>query len=88
MYCTDVLEHIPECDVDQAIRELVRVSSKYIFVTLSTVPARMCPELKLHETVKPVEWWDEKWGKYRLKRVATDQNRVTSEGVIYVWKKY
>ena len=88
VYCTDVLEHIPECDIDEAIKELVRVSKKYIFVTLSTTPAKLCEELKLHETVKPKEWWDEKWNKHRLKKVATDQFRSTSEGAIYVWKKY
>jgi len=88
VYCTDVLEHIPEADVDVAIKELVRVSNKYIFSTISTVPAVCCPELKLHETVKPVEWWDEKWSKYRLKRVRTDQQRVDGKGAIYLWRKY
>ena len=87
IFCTDVLEHIVEEDIDISIKELIRVSKKYIFVTVATVPARMCPELELHETVKPVSWWDEKWKKYRLRRVATDLVRSSNEGEVYLWRK-
>lgn len=84
---TDVLEHIPEEDVEQCLRELVRVSKKYIFATVSTVPAICCPELELHETVKPIEWWDKQWDKFDLKRMKCGLERTTEEGGVYVWKK-
>lgn len=70
VYCTDVLEHIPECDVHKSIGELVRVSRKYVFISVSTVPAQCMPSLKLHETVKPMEWWKGEFEKYRVKLVC------------------
>jgi ubiquinone/menaquinone biosynthesis C-methylase UbiE len=70
VYCTDVLEHIPECDVEKSIGELVRVSKRYLFLTICTMESQMLPELKLHETVKPVEWWMERVMKFRVKKVA------------------
>lgn len=88
VYCTDVLEHLVEGDVDVAIEELVRVSRKYIFVTVACGPTILCQELKLHETIKPISWWDNKWKKYRLKRVATDLIRSSGEGEVYLWRKY
>jgi ubiquinone/menaquinone biosynthesis C-methylase UbiE len=70
IYCTDVLEHIPEEDVEKSISELVRVSKRYIFLTICTMESQMFPELKLHETVKPAEWWMEKIMKFRVKKIA------------------
>ena len=69
VYCTEVMEHIPECDIHQSISELVRVSKKYILLTISTQPARCFPELKLHETVKKREWWDEQFNQFRIKLI-------------------
>lgn len=84
---TDVLEHIPEEDIEQCLRELVRVSKKYIFATVSTVPAIRCSELKLHETVKPLHWWDEQWNKFDLKRMKCGLQHTSETGGIYVWQK-
>jgi 2-polyprenyl-6-hydroxyphenyl methylase/3-demethylubiquinone-9 3-methyltransferase len=70
VFCTDVLEHIPEVDVEKSISELVRVSKRYLFLTICTMESQMFPELKLHETVKPVEWWMEQIKKFRVKKIA------------------
>jgi len=82
VYCTDVLEHIPEEDIPQAVSELVRVSKKYILVSVCTIPSQCMPELKLHETVKPKEWWDEIFGRYRIK-LAEEPAVVNSQQYEY-----
>jgi ubiquinone/menaquinone biosynthesis C-methylase UbiE len=95
VYCTDVLEHIPECDVDKSISELVRVSKKYVMVTICTVKAAFHPELNLHETVKAEDWWKSRFDKYRLRLanspyIADDEGRIDKAkgGVVYVYTKY
>lgn len=87
VYCTEVLEHIPESDVHTVIGELVRVSKKYIFVTISTAPSVFYPELNLHETVRPKEWWDRQWSMYRLRPVKHNI-RGGDNGEVYLFKKY
>lgn len=67
VFCTDVLEHLPEKDVNQAISELVRISKKYVFASVCSQEAICFPELKLHQTVKPRNWWLEQFGKFKLR---------------------
>lgn len=97
LYSTDVLEHIPECDVHQALSEMVRVTKGQIFVSVCTIPSRILPELKLHETVKPMEWWDEQFSQFRLRTThneaiaqMTDGTYKVREGdgFVRVFKKY
>lgn len=72
VFCTDVLEHVPEKDVHQAISEIVRVSKKYIFCSISSYEAQMFPELKLHCTVKPPAWWEAQFSEFKLKKIGGD----------------
>jgi len=67
VFCTDVLEHISEQDIDKAISELVRVTKKYIYCTICFNEAVCFPELKLHSTVKPREWWLAKFSQFKIK---------------------
>lgn len=68
VFCTDVLEHLPEDEVHKAISELIRVSKKYVYVTICSHEAVCFPELKLHQTVKPKDWWDIEFGKFKVKK--------------------
>jgi len=77
VFCTDVLEHVQEKNVDKAISELVRISKKYIFCTISSWKAQMFPELELHQTVKPREWWEEKFSHYKLKKLDSSGMEVS-----------
>ena len=96
VYCTDVLEHIPEPDIHKSIGELVRVSKKYIFVSICTIPSQCMPELKLHETIKQREWWEAEFNKFRVKMIGEPlvvqkdaQYQVRkSDGFAAVYKKY
>lgn len=60
--CTDVLEHIPEEDLDEVISDLDRYGSKMVFVTVCCRKAKqILPDGRnAHVTVKPEEWWLEK----------------------------
>ena len=97
VYCAEVLEHLIEEDVHQAIGELVRVSKKYVFVTVCFVPDSAIPGLHLHETVKNEEWWDAEFAKFRIRKVkgeptaefnGTQMKVRRTNGKAYLFVKY
>lgn len=58
-YCTDVMEHIPEDDVDLVLMNIME-SARSVFFRISTTPDVMGPKyLKqhLHLTVHDYAWW-------------------------------
>lgn len=57
--CTDVLEHIPETDIDEFINELIYYTNKFLFVSISTRKAkRHFPDGKnVHLTIMDDDWW-------------------------------
>ncbi len=63
VWCTDVLEHIPEEDISFIVSELSRLALKGVFVTVGTYPAKkQLPNGEnAHVCVKPVEWWQDKF---------------------------
>lgn len=72
VFCTDVLEHIKEVDVNKALSEIVRVSKKYIFCSICSEEAQMFPDLKLHQTVRPREWWETQFAQFKLRKLANE----------------
>lgn len=81
VFCTDVLEHISEPDVPQALSELARVSKKYIFMTICSRESICFPEMKLHCTVHPREWWEKELAKLHI------QKKEYGEGQEYLYTK-
>ena len=67
--CTDVLEHIPEEDLDWVIRELCSFSQSTMFINVSTLPAKKTFKTgkykgeNVHVTVHNHEWWLNKVSK-------------------------
>lgn len=62
---SDTLEHIEPEDVDQAISEIVRVAKKFIFMQISVKEdvarwKRLIGK-PLHRTIKPLDWWLDKF---------------------------
>lgn len=57
--CTEVLEHIPEEKVRDVIKELVRISNKYVVILVAMFPEGTTedPGDKTHITFHPKEWW-------------------------------
>jgi SAM-dependent methyltransferase len=65
---TDMMEHLKPEDVDKAVSEALRVARKYIAMKISSVNEQAGWGMKvgvpnLHLTVKPIEWWIEKFTK-------------------------
>ena len=67
--CTDVLEHIPEQDLDWVISRILNYSTKIVFINICTVPALKhfkkgrLKGKNLHISVFNEEWWMEKIGR-------------------------
>lgn len=62
--CSDVLEHVPEDQVDAFIAELFSFATKFVWASVCCRPAKKCfpgTEINLHCTVRPAEWWDQKF---------------------------
>lgn len=59
---TDVLEHIPEDQLDNVLSEIFSKADKFVYLGICTVPAdSFLPNGEnSHVTVKPFEWWYEK----------------------------
>lgn len=70
--CTDVMEHIPEENVSQALKEIYRVGKNRFFMTIALNPAekKMPDGSEPHICLKKPEWWIEKMGRigYRFWR--------------------
>lgn len=73
VFCTDVMEHIPEEDIDFIASELNRLARKALFVTVATYPAKkhLPNGENAHVTVKPVEWWEERFAPVRKRAEET-----------------
>lgn len=71
-FCTDVLEHIPEDDIDYVVSRLAAHTRKALFVTVGSFPAKktLLNGENAHVTQKPAEWWEERFAPIRARRGA------------------
>lgn len=60
--CTDVLEHVPEEELDGVLSEIFGYANKFVVLSISTLPAKKFFKdgTNVHVTVKPESWWREK----------------------------
>ena len=62
--CSDVLEHIPEVDVPEFIATLFEHARLGVWASVCCRGAKKTfpgTKVNLHATVKPLEWWQEKF---------------------------
>lgn len=59
VWCTDVMEHIPEEDIAWVIRDIDAYALKGIFITVATHAAKksLPNGENAHITQKPAQWW-------------------------------
>jgi SAM-dependent methyltransferase len=59
VYCTDVLEHVPPQFTMLAVEQMLRVSRRGVFITVSLVPDNFGAWVgrSLHQTVQSFTWW-------------------------------
>lgn len=57
--CSDVLEHVPETEVEAFVDELFALSRGFVWASVCCRPAKkFFPDgTNLHVTLKPLEWW-------------------------------
>lgn len=58
--CTDVMEHIEECDIHKVLKDIFGYADKFVFLGIATFPAsKTLPDGRnCHVTIRPPEWWD------------------------------
>jgi hypothetical protein len=68
--CTDVLEHVPEYDLDRVLKDIFNYCALdgFVFFGVSFIKAKkILPNGKnAHATVKPPDWWSEKISKNNI----------------------
>ena len=73
MICVDVLEHIPNDDIDWVLEKLLTKANKYLFINVACHEAiALLPNGKnAHVNIQPPKWWHEKILKFqdRLKNI-------------------
>lgn len=75
--CSDVLEHIPEHQVDDFVKTLYSHAGKALWVSVCCRLAKKTfPDgvTNLHVTVKPLQWWQDTFAQH-----ATDVNLTLIE---------
>jgi len=66
--CSDVLEHIPEDQVEDTIGYLFMYARKLVWASVCCRPAKknfLGTDINLHVTLKPVAWWEAKFIEVR-----------------------
>ena len=63
---TDVMEHIPEDQLDEVLSQIYSKATKFVYLGICTIPAiAILPNGEnAHCTVKPIEWWRDKISKH------------------------
>lgn len=65
--CSDVLEHVPEDELDELVGTLYRHARLFIWASVCCRPAKkLFPDgvTNLHVTLHPLEWWRELFDKH------------------------
>jgi len=88
VFCTDVLEHVIEFDINDAIKELSRVAKRYVFITVALRPSYRVgnpqKEQWYHVTVKPFKWWQEKFAAYATRVDSLEIEALTKDEAAFL----
>lgn len=64
--CTDVLEHVPEEELNETLNNIFSKAEKLVYLSISTKPAKknLPNGENCHVTVKDKDWWWEQIGPF------------------------
>lgn len=64
--CSDVLEHVPEAEVDALVATLFGHARHFVWASVCCRPAKKAfPDgTNLHVTLQPMEWWREVFARH------------------------
>lgn len=71
--CTDVLEHVPEDELDGVFADLERLSRQWVFASICCRPSkhmRFSDGSNIHCTLHPMEWWRERMAPHFTKKLV------------------
>lgn len=74
VFSSEVLEHIPEEEIPMVISEIVRVTKKVIFLTISLRPSSNFN--KYHINIKSRNWWEDKFMIHSLEKMDKHINEL------------
>ncbi len=76
--CFDVMEHIPEGEVAEVLKEFNRVANSTVILR---IPTKLEPNDKdaYHETIRPREWWEQKLKSSGF--IVAEQDELGSDGI-------
>ena len=69
--CSDVLEHIPEHQIDELLSRLFSYADKAVWASVCCRPAhKKLPgtHINTHVTIKPFSWWQERFNAKNTKK--------------------
>ena len=72
--CVDVVEHIPETDVNEFVDELFNLANKFVFIVIACYPAKKTlPDGRnVHLSIKTVDEW-----KKIIKEIRTKYKKIS-----------
>jgi len=76
---TEVMEHLPEKEVEDAIKEMARVAKKHLFLTINFCPSSSKNPLEYHLTIKPRVWWEKRFEKFNLRKRSDILNQIQNK---------
>jgi len=81
--CTDVMEHVPEEEIDGVLTDIWGYAPVAVFaIALKPAAATLPNGENAHCTVKPKEWWES-----RLKQVWREVEYIPSKKYFWAWFK-
>ncbi len=83
VFSSEVLEHLTETEVRQAVSELVRVAKRYLFLTISLRPSSN--HNMYHPTLRPRAWWEQLFiseGCEVLQKYVSELQRVIPNATV------
>jgi len=71
--CTDVLEHVPEDELDDVLTQIFNRARYFVYFSISTKPAKktLPNGENAHCTIKPEGWWEEYISEYQTSQVVS-----------------
>lgn len=66
--CTDVLEHVPEEELDETLNTIFSKANKFVYLSISTKPARktLPNGENAHCTIHDPTWWTKRFPKHEV----------------------
>ena len=76
VFCTDVMEHIPEKEVLYSLREMKRVTQRYLFFTICLHPSTHRNVVEYHATVFARLWWEDRFAEAGLVQLCELEKKI------------